>query len=129
MVSRRARSQKQHASASAVRGKRGKWHLRRGGDGRAAQIREYPLYRWISSNRGFSKNSSGRGRSLGLPAAGAAITTRQSRFDANKLPATPLAMISAASDPGADAFSFQLLAALTPSSGGRVRERLVEKSM
>ena len=52
-----------------------------------------------------------------------------SRFDHSALPATPLAMQSAKSEPARDAYYFQLLAALAPQSAERVRERLNEKSM
>jgi tetratricopeptide (TPR) repeat protein len=52
-----------------------------------------------------------------------------SSFEAGVIPSSPLGMVSNASEPARDAYYFQLLAALTPQSAERVRERFIEKSM
>lgn len=65
---------------------------------------------------------------LGMTPAQAALPV--SRLPTASLPATPLALVSVPhSEPARDAYYFQLLAALTPLSADRARERLVEKSM
>ena len=53
----------------------------------------------------------------------------ESRFDANDIPLSPLRMASEGAEPARDAYAFQLLATLTPSSAERTRERFTEKSM
>ena len=66
---------------------------------------------------------------LGVQRAGPASQSVASRLDSTVLPAAPLAMVAEAPALARDAYYLQLLAALTPRSAERVRERLVEKSM
>ena len=66
---------------------------------------------------------------LGLGSAEKEAAKAISRFDASGLPASPAAISSDKSEPARDAYHFQLLGALAPTSAERVRERFIEKSM
>jgi tetratricopeptide (TPR) repeat protein len=68
-------------------------------------------------------------RFLGLGTAEKESAKAISRFDASDLPPSPIAISSNKSEPARDAYYFQLLAALVPTSAERVRERFIEKSM
>jgi hypothetical protein len=66
---------------------------------------------------------------LGLDPAAAEPARAASVLQAQAVPASPLALASAAPEAAHDAYAFQLLAALAPASAERLRERLNEKSL
>lgn len=66
---------------------------------------------------------------LGVDPSAANAAKAVSQVDTATLPASPLEMFSGVAHPARDAYHFQLLAALAPSSSERTRERLNEKSM
>jgi tetratricopeptide (TPR) repeat protein len=65
----------------------------------------------------------------GFAAAAGDSPVPESRFEDTGLPRSPLGMLSDKAEPARDARYLQLLAALTPASEERARERFNEKSM
>lgn len=66
---------------------------------------------------------------LGWDAAQPGTARPVSPSVAGALPKSPLAVVDQAADAARDAYFLQLMAALSPASASRVRERFIEKSM
>jgi tetratricopeptide (TPR) repeat protein len=68
-------------------------------------------------------------KTIGLNLPTPAGSEVASRLEADRLPPSPLQMVTDRAEPARDAYYLQLLAAVAPRGAERMRERLIEKSM